>query len=248
MTAARRATAPRTGKTTTGTPRRGQVAELPAAAAARPRKRTAERSEELLAIAASLIVRHGYHGVGMRAIADEAGIRAASLYHHFRSKDDLVKQIVFRASRDFIVEQLSILDGEGTYAVRLEELVRSQVVYLQENRDACYVLLHELRALPPEVVEEVQRPRREYQHRIASFIAEGVEAGEFTCEDPALFALAMLDMINRVHVWFEPGGRYSIEELADKYARLVVTGMLGARSSRRPSSRRAAPRSSRGAA
>lgn len=184
--------------------------------------RTGTRRSELIALAGRMFREHGYHGVGMRALADAAGIQAASLYHHFRNKEELLLQTIFVVDRDLIVEQLPLLDGPGHHAERLAELVRAHVRHIGANRDAWYVAGRELRALSPERQEAVQSYRRDYQRRIARHLAEGVAAGEFDCPDPRLATLALLDLINGPHEWFDPAGRLTIEEIADRYAEMVV--------------------------
>lgn len=187
------------------------------------------RKAELVALASRMFRQHGYHGVGMRALADAAGMQAASLYHHFRNKEELLLQTIFVVDRDLIVEQMPLLDGQGTHAERLARLVRAHVTHLGANRDAWWVAGRELRALSPDRLEAVQGYRREYQHRIARHLTEGVEAGEFDCPDPRLATLAILDLINGPNEWFDPSGRLTIDEIAERYADMVVRQLTPAR-------------------
>ena len=43
--------------------------------------------ERVLAAAAKIFVERGYAGTTMRAIADDVGLKAGSLYYHFPSKE-----------------------------------------------------------------------------------------------------------------------------------------------------------------
>src|SRR6201999_2201303 len=45
--------------------------------------------EAILAAARRTAQAHGYSGLNFRELADQVGIRAASIYHHFPSKADL---------------------------------------------------------------------------------------------------------------------------------------------------------------
>ncbi|PTB17967.1 TetR family transcriptional regulator [Trinickia symbiotica] len=45
--------------------------------------------ERILVAATRLAQTHGYSGLNYRDLADEVGIKAASIYHHFESKADL---------------------------------------------------------------------------------------------------------------------------------------------------------------
>lgn len=50
----------------------------------------ANRRDELLEAAAACFYREGYDAASMRTIAEAAGMRTASIYYHFTSKDDLL--------------------------------------------------------------------------------------------------------------------------------------------------------------
>jgi AcrR family transcriptional regulator len=196
--------------------------------------RPASRSDEIRRIAAELFYRQSYNAVGMRTIAEAAGVRPASIYHHFASKEELLFDIVLEVTRDFIDDHLPLLDGDGEPTERLARLVELHIQYFWEHRYAMSVGLREIRNLSPDHFAEVRDVRLRYQHGIQRFIADGVAAGHFHCDDPQLAGLAMLDMMSGVNGWFDENGRYSIEELARNYARLVVNQLLcaddGARS------------------
>lgn len=187
-----------------------------------PVRRAGTRRAELVALASRLFRERGYHGVGMRTLAEAADMQAASLYHHFRNKEELLLEAIFVVDRDLIDDQLPILDGPGTYRERLARLVQGHVRHIAANRDAWWVASRELRALSPEKFDTVQVYRRRYQHRVAQHLADGARAGEFACDDPRLVTLAFLDMINGLNEWFDPAGRLTIEEIADRYAELVL--------------------------
>jgi len=57
-------------------------------------------SDKILAAATRIAQAHGYGGLNVRALADQVGIKAASLYHHFPSKADLAAAVARRYWED----------------------------------------------------------------------------------------------------------------------------------------------------
>ena len=55
-----------------------------------PTRRHQEQRQRVLDAATVLFAEHGYEATGMRAIADAVGIRPASLYHYFPSKETIL--------------------------------------------------------------------------------------------------------------------------------------------------------------
>jgi TetR/AcrR family transcriptional regulator, cholesterol catabolism regulator len=180
------------------------------------------RRAELVAVATRLFRERGYHGVGMRAIAEAANIQAASLYHHVSGKEELLLESIYVVDRDLVVDQLPLLEGSGSFRERLARLVDGHVRHIGANRDAWWVAGRELRALPQSRLDEVQVFRRRYQHAIGEFLEAGTAAGEFDCPDPRLCSLALLDMLNGPNEWYEPGGRLDMDTLAARYTDLAL--------------------------
>lgn len=63
-----------------------------------PGRNTPSRRDLILDAAQTLFARDGYGSTGIRAIAAEVGISEATIYHYFRSKDDILDAIISRTS------------------------------------------------------------------------------------------------------------------------------------------------------
>lgn len=57
-------------------------------------EKQSNRQSEILDVALRLFVRDGYAGTGIRAIAAEVGISEATIYHHFKSKEDILQALI----------------------------------------------------------------------------------------------------------------------------------------------------------
>ncbi len=49
-----------------------------------------QKRQELIDTAIRLFAQHGYHGTGIDRIAEEANVTKKTMYHHFRSKEELI--------------------------------------------------------------------------------------------------------------------------------------------------------------
>ncbi|MBX7081260.1 MAG: TetR/AcrR family transcriptional regulator [Nannocystaceae bacterium] len=92
--------------------------------------RAPERRREVLVAALELMAEQGYAGASLRKLADKLGMRQPSLYHYFRSKEDLVEQVIHTFAADMMEVSLQHLPQ------RLEEVpawVRDSVLALYER-------------------------------------------------------------------------------------------------------------------
>jgi AcrR family transcriptional regulator len=194
------------------------------------REKSGERSPratEILRVAARMFYERDYSSVGMRTIADAAGVRGASLYHHFRSKEEMLYCIVLEVTRDYIDDAVRLLDVEDSHAERIGDLFEGHILYFWEHRHALTVGFRDMHNLTPEHYAEVREHRLAYQRRIQDFIQSGVTAGAFSTAEPRLTALALLDMVNGINDWFRVDHPLTIEQVARQY-RHIILATLGA--------------------
>lgn len=88
------------------------------------------RKRDILLAAERLFARHGYHGVSIRDIAEEAGVQIALVGYYYGRKLELYHEI-FRQRAGYIVERLKRLADAVAVAPKktlLEEIVRAFVV------------------------------------------------------------------------------------------------------------------------
>jgi AcrR family transcriptional regulator len=137
---------------------------------------------KILDVAEGLFARRGFAGVGMREVADAAGLGKSSLFHHFRSKAQLYYEVLERVLGR-IQERLDagLRRGSGPLE-RVQGWVEALVDALAEHPTSARLLLrglfesHELGEPLPEA-ERAERVLGRILQQIHRLLAEGVEAG-----------------------------------------------------------------------
>ncbi len=76
--------------------------------------------ERIIAAATRMAQAHGYTGLNIRELAQEVGIKAASIYHHFASKADLAAVVARRYYEDAAaaLDQLSATSCDPLASLR----------------------------------------------------------------------------------------------------------------------------------
>jgi AcrR family transcriptional regulator len=187
--------------------------------------RTRRRAAEIIDAAARVFAERGYHGASTQDIADVLGIRQASLYYYFASKEDALEQVCMLGVEGFVERAAAIAAGPGTPTDHIRALVASHLAPLADRRDYMCVFLRERGNLPDVSRRRVGRLSRRLERIIEAEFAAGVASGEFHPDlDPRLATLALLGMCNAVPNWLpvEPGA--PLEAVADAFARLLLDG------------------------
>jgi AcrR family transcriptional regulator len=186
------------------------------------------RRERIRDVATDLFAAHGYHAVGMRTIADAAGIQTSTIYHYFPSKESLLHSIALDSTAAFIADSEDTLASSDPPAERVARLTREHIRYFTEHRKEEAVGLRELRELTPEHREQVRSALRGYQERFRDLIEEGIRDGAFSVPDADVAAVAILSMINSINQWLRPEVRLTAAVVAELHVAMVLQ-LLGHR-------------------
>jgi AcrR family transcriptional regulator len=109
----------------------------PAEPQGRPRK------EEILDVATRLFAEHGYDGTSMNDVAERVGMRKASLFYHFSTKDTLYEAVLERLVASLQLALETIYASQGTIADRLDAVTERVVTTLSSHPYAARLLLRE---------------------------------------------------------------------------------------------------------
>ncbi|MEM9132290.1 MAG: TetR/AcrR family transcriptional regulator [Actinomycetota bacterium] len=187
---------------------------------------TEDVRRRILDVTAELMRDHGVAGVGQRRVAELVGVKAASLYHHFGSKNEIV-EAVFRQGID-VME--TAWDGAAarsfpTSQARVGAHVRAHLSALFENGPYTAAHLTAFRTAPAEVRRAVVPMRDAYEARWTALLAELGEAGELVAGTPiGLTRLTLLGAMNATLDWFDPE-RGQLDQLADTITRQIWQGV-----------------------
>ena len=99
--------------------------------------------EEILDAAAELFTSQGYASTSTRAVADAVGVRQASLYHHFATKDDILEALLTGTVEEPLELAGKLLAEPGPAAPRLHTLMvadAGQLCSSRWNLGALYVM------------------------------------------------------------------------------------------------------------
>ena len=119
-----------------------------------------EKAEQILENCKDLIQAKGYHRFSLTEIAQLAGTSTGNLYHHFKSKSNLVRETIIKYKEDFSTILTQIEQDESSLRGRLESLINNAAKVLEPDNTKiclCMMLMIEINTLPPSIIEELNK-------------------------------------------------------------------------------------------
>jgi AcrR family transcriptional regulator len=171
--------------------------------------------------ALELIVRHGFEALTMRQLADSVGLQAGALYHYYPAKQALLCALI-EAHLNSALEAVGTLADGGLAPARLKAFARFHILHNVLHRQQNHVANNELRSLSRENFASVMKLRTAYEKKLRLILKDGAEAGLFEMSDAQVTGAALLAMLNEVIVWFREGGKLTLAESAEIYAKMAL--------------------------
>jgi AcrR family transcriptional regulator len=182
-----------------------------------------ERTEAAIRDAAvDLIARHGYEAVSMRQLAAEVGVQAAALYRYFPTKEDLLFALMEGHMSELAASWEATRPASPDPVARLAAFVEHHIRFHIARRHATHVCNMELRSLSKPRLSVILKLRAAYEKELRTILREGADSGLFAIDDTGLTAMAIIQMITGVIVWFRPGERLSVEDVAKTYLAMTM--------------------------
>jgi AcrR family transcriptional regulator len=185
-----------------------------------PRPATGQRVRDA---AVELFAERGYHGVGIRELAERAGLSSATLYHYMATKQDLLVAIMTENLEALIESAQAAVIGAGADpAGQLRALVELHVCEHARKPLETSVVDGEVRSLVEPHRAEILALRDHYESIWAQVLTAGRRTGAFAVEDPTVTRMALLEMCTGVSRWYRAGGKLSLSAVVERHVTLAL--------------------------
>ncbi|TAE80714.1 MAG: TetR/AcrR family transcriptional regulator [Bacteroidetes bacterium] len=183
------------------------------------------RKEQLIEVAAKLFQQNGYAASSMRDIAAAMGIEAASIYHHVKSKEEILETICFDIADKLITAIAEVNDIYFNAEQKLQLAIKNHVIILTLNPNQSEVFLHEWRNLSEPKLAEFKAMRDKYEQELRVILSEGINEDIFDAVDTKFAALTILSTVNWINEWYNPNGSMDATQIATKLTDFILGGL-----------------------
>ncbi|WP_223608738.1 TetR/AcrR family transcriptional regulator [Chryseobacterium sp. OSA05B] len=184
-----------------------------------------EKQRKILDVAVELFKEKGYMGSSVRDLATKLNIKAASLYAHIRSKEEILEWICFGIAQDFFDELQEVKNTDIAPKDKLNLFLDKHLSVVLQNRDVTHIYSNEWRHLEERLPEFIAL-RKNYQDEVEQLISEIYEAEKWELKSPTFTTRFILHTLNNSYFWFKRNTE-STSEITDEIRAKLLYGLLG---------------------
>jgi len=184
------------------------------------------RKEQIFEIATQLFKERGFSATSMRDLAKQVGLEPASLYSHFKSKEEILSKICFGIADQFYIAIQPINQKQLPANEKLRQALEAHIDVIINNADAAAVFLHDWKFLNESNLEEFLSLRKNYESIFIELIRQGIKEGIFRDVNEKFLMMNIFSAMNWVYEWYSPAGSMSAEEIANNLTNFILNGII----------------------
>ncbi|WP_375739606.1 TetR/AcrR family transcriptional regulator [Pseudomonas boanensis] len=177
---------------------------------------------KLLQTAAHLFRSKGFERTTVRDLASAVGIQSGSIFHHFKSKDEILRSVMEETVLYNTAVMKAALSDASDLRERVLALIRCELQSIMGGTgEAMAVLVYEWRSLSEEGQRYILGLRESYEQIWLEVLGEARAAGYCTT-DPFILRRFLTGALSWTTTWFRPEGPMTLDELAEQALTLVL--------------------------
>ena len=182
------------------------------------------RKDEIIQTSAILFKKKGYSAVTMRDIAKAMGIKAASLYNHIKSKQEILSEIIISLAVQFTDEMKIIKNSDESSINKLKQIVALHVNITSNHPFGMASLNSDWMHLENEL-EYYLKLRRNYENDFRSIIELGIKEKELKDGNSEVMLFSMLSTLRSLYIWLPKKEDLDVQNFTNELSLVLINGI-----------------------
>ncbi|MFT5755120.1 MAG: AcrR family transcriptional regulator [Flavobacterium sp.] len=185
-----------------------------------------DRKTEIINCAAKLFKEKGYSAVTMRDIAQALDIKAASLYNHIKSKQEILVLIVVDIAEEFTNTINEIVLSESTAIQKLEKVIQLHIDITIRNPEALACLNNDWMHLTDKELSYFIKMREDYEENFRNIIKSGIASNEIKNLNSEVIIFSILSTLRTLYLWYGKKKGFTETSLKNYMSEVLLNGIV----------------------
>jgi hypothetical protein len=161
-----------------------------------------DRKTEIINVAAKLFKEKGYSAVTMRDIAQAMDIKAASLYNHIKSKQEILVLIIIVIAEEFTNTMNQVVNSSETTIKKIEKIIQLHLNITLRDANALACLNNDWMHLADAELTYFIKMREDYEENFRTIVQKGIADGEIKNLNLEVIIFSTLSTLRTLYLWY----------------------------------------------
>ena len=184
-----------------------------------------DRKLEIVKTASLLFNKLGYKNVTMRVLAEEMGIKAASLYNHIASKQEILSTVIISMAEQFTDSMDFVMDDDLTPVEKIKSIIIHHIEITLNDPHGTASLQNDWMYLEGDNLVHFKRMRKQYENNFKLIIENGIEVGAIKNVNSETMLFSILTTLRSLYIWFPRQEQMDKEKLKVDMIRVLLDGI-----------------------
>lgn len=135
-----------------------------------------DKVDKIFKAALNLFTTKGFHGTPTSEIAKNAGVANGTLFHYFKTKEELVNQLYLHVKNDMVEQSISGIDKIQSIKLKMEFLWSKSIHWAMNNPQKIFFIQQYMYS--PYITTNTQEEVDKIKDIYIKLIKEGIESNE----------------------------------------------------------------------
>lgn len=188
--------------------------------------KTLSRKEEIIATASCLFKEKGYNAVTVRDIAMAVGMKAASLYNHIDSKQEILATLILEVANEFTRGMNSVVDERSTPLQKVQTIIEMHIDITVNYSEGLAALNNDWMHLENDDLKVFIQMRTDYEENFRKIIKAGIDLGEIQPRHPEVILFSILSTLRTLYLWYQKRGKLDVNVLKKDMVAVFLNGIV----------------------
>lgn len=185
-----------------------------------------DRKTEIVNVSAKLFKEKGYSAVTMRDIAQAMDIKAASLYNHIKSKQEILVLIIIEIAEEFTNVMNEVVHSSDSAIKKIERIIQLHVEITLRDSNALACLNNDWMHLTDSDLEYFIKMRNDYEDNFKTIVKKGIQDGEIKNLNLDVIIFSILSTLRTLYIWYNKTNKLSSKALTDTMIKVLLNGIV----------------------
>ena len=181
---------------------------------------------QILETASRLFAQKGYKSTSMNEIANELGIKKATIYYYFPSKEQILFEIMNFAMDEALKDLKKISKMKIPPMKKLEESLKFYSKYYVKKQNDLILLVNELNSLNERYKKILIDKEKVYVNIFKGIFSELKEQGKLKDIPLTIIAFSFFGMVHYTIKWYRASGEVKPEKLSEYFVEIFTKGIV----------------------